>query len=88
MSDVREQLGHPRLVSSLSTAYRVERTVIGGRAHSKPREPGDGLLALRRTIETRVIPSLVVAHRKAVGNGYWAHGATGRPGDKRDCRTR
>jgi hypothetical protein len=78
MSDVREQLGHPRLVSSLSTAYRVERTVIGGRAHSKPREPGDGLLALRRTIETRVIPSLVVAHARPSATET---GLTAEPGD-------
>jgi hypothetical protein len=64
MSDVREQIERPRLVSSVPGAYRVERVVIGDRERFLRRETADGLSGLTRTIQTKVIPRLVVAHAR------------------------
>jgi len=64
MSDVREQIERPRLVSSVPRAYRIERVVIGDRENFLRRQPEDGLSGLTRTIQNKVIPSLVVAHAR------------------------
>jgi MerR family transcriptional regulator, light-induced transcriptional regulator len=61
MTDLREQSERPH-PGSQPRSYRVERASIGEFEPAYRRHAAQKLLGLTRTIETRVIPSLVVAH--------------------------
>ncbi len=61
MTDLREQSERPH-PGSLPRSYRVERVTIGEREPPHRRQAAEKLLGLTQTIETKVIPSLVVAH--------------------------
>lgn len=63
MTDVGEQFQHPGFSTSLARSCRIERILLG---EPKPalRNRATELLGLSRTIENKVIPSLVVAHAK------------------------
>jgi MerR family transcriptional regulator, light-induced transcriptional regulator len=60
MTDLREQSERPHPASS-PRSYRVERGAIGER-EPRRRHTAEKLLGLTHTIETKVIPSLVLAH--------------------------
>jgi len=64
MTDVREQFEHHGSVGSLSRARRVERVLFDDPQPRSKQHQRTGILGLTRTIEKRVIPSLVVAHAK------------------------
>jgi MerR family transcriptional regulator, light-induced transcriptional regulator len=63
MTDVREQSERPHPATSLPRADRIERE------HKFPlcRSPAEGFLGLTRTIETKVVRSLLTAHAKPHG---------------------
>jgi MerR family transcriptional regulator, light-induced transcriptional regulator len=69
MTDAREQIEHPRLARSLPEAYQLERAVVRDGRSLHRQASAEGLSGLARTIETAVIPSLVIAHAKAADNG-------------------
>lgn len=62
--DLREQTGRLRLASSLARTYRAERATLRG-ARSSPNRAAASGSGLARTIETAVIPGLVMAHASA-----------------------
>jgi hypothetical protein len=65
MTDVRERLDRPRLVRSPPRTYRGEKTFDGVRETPSRRGHASTHCSLTGTIETSIIPRLVMAHSKA-----------------------
>jgi len=64
MTDVREQLERQGSLGSLSRSCRIDRVLIDDFQARSNQRPRAGFMGLTRTIEKRVIPSLVIAHAK------------------------
>jgi MerR family transcriptional regulator, light-induced transcriptional regulator len=62
MTDLRQQFDRTPLSGGVPRVYRVERATINERVPLQRRLAAEKLLGLNRTIENKVIPTLVVAH--------------------------